>query len=54
MKLGKEAFYRGQDMEFEKSIRMVGDVVAIVAGLDDAKEGIGAFLEKRDPDWKDE
>jgi enoyl-CoA hydratase/carnithine racemase len=54
MKLGKEAFYRGQDMEFEKAIRMVGDVVAIVAGLDDAKEGIGAFLEKRDPEWKGE
>jgi enoyl-CoA hydratase/carnithine racemase len=52
MKLGKEAFYRAQDMEFEKAIRTVGDITAIIAGLDDAKEGIGAFIEKREPEWK--
>jgi len=52
MKLGREVFYRTMDMEFEKAIRTVGDVVAIVAGLKDSVEGITAYVEKRDPKWK--
>lgn len=52
MKLGREVFYRAMDMEFEKAIRTVGDVVSIVAGLEDSHEGIGAYIEKRDPRWK--
>lgn len=53
MKLGREVFYRAMDMEFEKAIRTVGDVVSIVAGLEDSREGIGAYIEKRHPRWKD-
>jgi len=53
MKLGREVFYRAMDMEFEKAIRTVGDVVSIVAGLEDSREGIGAYIEKRHPKWKD-
>lgn len=52
MKLGREAFYRTMDMEFEKAIRTVGDVVAIVAGLKDSIEGISAYVEKREARWE--
>lgn len=52
VKLAREAFYRTMDMEFEKGIRTMGDVVAIVAGLKDSIEGISAYVEKRDAKWE--
>ena len=52
MKLAREAFYRTMDMEFEKGIRTMGDVVAIVAGLKDSVEGISAYIEKRGANWE--
>lgn len=52
VKLAREAFYRTMDMEFEKGIRTMGDVVAIVAGLKDSVEGISAYIEKRGANWE--
>lgn len=52
MKIGKELFYRTADMEFEKAVRTVADVVALLAGMPDSHEGFGAFVEKRPPNWE--
>lgn len=51
MKIGKELFYRTMDMEMEKAVRTVADVVALLAAFPAAVEGMTAYVEKRKPDW---
>ena len=50
--LGLKAFYRSQDMEFEPQLRYLQGELARVLALEDAAEGIAAFLAKRKPVWK--
>ena len=50
--LGLRAFYRSQDMEFEFALRYLESELGRVLGLEDAAEGISAFLQKRKPVWK--
>jgi enoyl-CoA hydratase len=50
--LGLRAFYRSQDMEFEPALRYLEGQLGRVLALEDASEGIAAFLQKRPPVWK--
>jgi enoyl-CoA hydratase len=50
--LGLKAFYRSQDMQFEPQLRFLQAELARVLSLEDAAEGITAFLQKRTPVWK--
>jgi enoyl-CoA hydratase len=50
--LGLKAFYRSQDMEFEPQLRYLQAELSRVLALEDAAEGISAFLSKRPPVWK--
>jgi enoyl-CoA hydratase/carnithine racemase len=50
--IGKEAFYRQADMPVAEAYRYAADVMVRNMMARDAEEGIGAFLEKRKPDWK--
>ncbi len=50
--LGKQAFYRQMDMDLNAAYDFSSGVMAENVMDDDAKEGMGAFLEKRDPKWK--
>lgn len=50
--LGLRAFYRSQDMEFEPALRYLEGQLGRVLALEDAGEGIAAFLQKRKPSWK--
>ena len=50
--LGLKAFYRSQDMEFEPQLRYLQAELTRVLALEDAAEGIAAFLGKRPPVWK--
>ena len=50
--LGLRAFYRSQDMEFEPALRYLQGELGRVLALEDAAEGITAFLSKRKPVWK--
>lgn len=52
MALGLKAFYRSQDMEFEPQLRYLQAELGRVLALEDAAEGIAAFLGKRKPVWK--
>lgn len=52
IRLGLQAFYRSQDMEHGPQLRYLQGELGRVLALDDAKEGISAFLQKRDPIWK--
>jgi len=48
----RDVFYRGLDVEFRKAIADAGDVVAILWDSEDRREGMSAFVEKREPRWK--
>jgi enoyl-CoA hydratase/carnithine racemase len=51
MGLGLLAFYRSQDMELQPQLRYLEAELGRVLALDDAREGIAAFLGKRKPVW---
>ena len=54
VKTGKEAFYRQLEMSLEKAYEYTAEVMASNMGASDAQEGISAFLDKRQPEWRDE
>ncbi|WP_375775008.1 enoyl-CoA hydratase [Bradyrhizobium sp. ma5] len=53
VKLGKEAFYRQAEMSLTEAYRFAAEVMTENMMARDAEEGIGAFIEKRDPKWQD-
>src|ERR1700721_529935 len=54
IKLGKEAFYRQAEMSLAGAYRYAAEVMVENMMARDAAEGIGAFIEKRDPKWQEE
>ena len=52
IRLGLHAFHRSQDMELEPQLRYLQAELGRVLALEDAAEGITAFLQKRKPVWK--
>ena len=54
LKLGKEAFYRQAEMSLEDAYAYCAEVMVENMLAGDAEEGIGAFIEKRAPVWRDE
>ena len=49
----KKAFYMAADMEYFASLEYMTDTVARLCTTEDSKEGINAFMEKREPVWKE-
>lgn len=49
--IGKEAFYAQIDLDQHRAYDFTKSVMASNARLEDAQEGIGAFLGKRQPIW---
>jgi enoyl-CoA hydratase/carnithine racemase len=45
--IGKEAFYRHMDLDLSAAYAYASEVMAAASQLDDAKENMAAFLEKR-------
>ena len=52
IKLAKESFYMASDMDIDKMMGCLRDMMAINASSQDAKEGIESFIKKRKPIWK--
>jgi enoyl-CoA hydratase len=52
MKLGKDAMYRQQDMALDDAIAFLRSQLTIAFSTEDIQEGVRAFFEKRDPEWK--
>ena len=50
--LGKDAFYATEDMPLDAALDYLHNGLTAVAMTQDAAEGVAAFGEKRDPDWK--
>src|SRR5438270_7014920 len=53
VKIGKAAFYRQAEMSLAQAYRYAAEVMTENMLARDAEEGIGAFLEKREPKWQD-
>ncbi len=51
LKIGKEAFYKQLEMPLEEAYRYTAQVMVENMLDAEAEEGIGAFLDKREPNW---
>ena len=51
LRLGKQAFHAMRDMSLRESLEYAQAMVPVMASTQDAKEGMGAFQEKRKPQW---
>jgi enoyl-CoA hydratase/carnithine racemase len=52
MRLGKDAMYRQQDMAFDDAIEFLRHNLTLSLSTEDIQEGVKAFFEKREPEWK--
>jgi enoyl-CoA hydratase/carnithine racemase len=51
VQIAKSAFYQAEDMDYAKQFSYMNEAFARLCTTDDAKEGVAAFLEKRNPVW---
>jgi enoyl-CoA hydratase/carnithine racemase len=52
LRLGKRAYYTARELEFSKSLEFLSSMLSINTMAEDLVEGIMAFFEKREPEWK--
>jgi enoyl-CoA hydratase/carnithine racemase len=52
MRLGHDAMYRQQDMALDDALDYLRSQLSLTFSTEDIVEGVTAFFEKRDPQWK--
>jgi enoyl-CoA hydratase/carnithine racemase len=52
MRLGKDAMFRQQDMPFADALDFLRAQLSLALSTEDIQEGVRAFFEKREPEWK--
>ena len=52
MRMGKDAMFRQQDMAFADALEYLQSQLTIAFSTEDIVEGVQAFFEKREPQWK--
>jgi enoyl-CoA hydratase len=52
MRLGHDAIYRQQDMAIDDALEYLRSQLSLTFSTEDIKEGVAAFYEKREPEWK--
>lgn len=52
LRLGRRAYYTIRDMEYEKAMDHLSAMLAVNSQAEDMIEGVMAFMEKREPEWK--
>ena len=53
VQIAKTAFYASEDMNYEEQFAYMNEAFARLCTTDDAKEGVNAFFEKRNPIWQE-
>jgi enoyl-CoA hydratase/carnithine racemase len=52
VQIAKKGFYAAEDMNYDKQFEYMNEAFARLCTTADAKEGVSAFFEKRNPEWK--
>jgi enoyl-CoA hydratase/carnithine racemase len=52
VQIAKKAYYAAEDMNYDKQFEYMNEAFARLCTTEDAKEGVSAFFEKRNPEWK--
>jgi enoyl-CoA hydratase len=52
MRFGRDSFYRTQDMEFRAALEYLQAQLSLVTMTEDTREGVSAFFQKREPEFK--
>ena len=52
MKIGHDAMYRQQDMALDEALEFLRSQLSLTFSTEDIQEGVQAFFEKREPEWK--
>jgi enoyl-CoA hydratase len=52
MRLGKETMYRQMDMGFADALEYLHHNLTLALSTEDIQEGVKAFFEKREPEWR--
>jgi enoyl-CoA hydratase len=52
MRLGHDAMYRQQDMALDDGLEFLRSQLSLTFSTEDIVEGVSAFFEKREPQWK--
>jgi enoyl-CoA hydratase len=52
MRLGHDAMYRQQDMAIDDALEYLRSQLSLTFSTEDIVEGVSAFFEKREPQWK--
>jgi enoyl-CoA hydratase/carnithine racemase len=52
MRLGHDAMYRQQDMALDDALEFLRSQLSLTFSTEDIREGVAAFFEKREPEWK--
>jgi enoyl-CoA hydratase/carnithine racemase len=52
MRWGRDAFYRAVDMRPDEALDYLQSMLTVTTATEDSAEGIAAFAEKREPQWK--
>jgi len=53
LQMGKTSFYKMLDMGYDEAATYLADEFATLCSTEDAKEGVSAFLNKRQPKWNE-
>ncbi len=52
LRLGRRAFYTMRDMAYEQAMEYLSGMLALNMQAEDMMEGVMAFMERREPQWK--
>ena len=53
LKTGKWGVYQMEDLPYHQAVDYMGELFTTLCTTQDAEEGVRAFLEKREPEWKE-
>lgn len=53
VQIAKQAFYASEDMDYYRQFELMNEAFARLCTTNDAKEGVAAFFERRNPVWEE-